>query len=76
MFIGAIIAYVCSVEITERIVKNTATRKLTLTLTGIYLIVFNVLFLIINVIANNNALPNLSLGIAGIAIFVKGKNLE
>ena len=74
MFIGAIIAYVCSIEIAERIVKNTATRKLTLTLTGIYLIVFNVLFLIINVIANNNALPNLFLGIAGIATLVKGKN--
>ena len=76
MFIAASLSYVCFIGTAERIVKNKITRKFTLMLTGIYLIVFDFLFLIINLSNYDSALPNFFLVVAGIAILIKGKNTK
>lgn len=76
MFIAASLSYVCFIGTAERIVKNKVTRKFTLMLTGIYLIVFDFLFLIINLSNYDSALPNFFLVVAGIAILIKGKNTK
>lgn len=76
MFIAASLSYVCFIGTAERIVKNKVTRKFTLMLTGIYLIVFDFLFLIINLSNHDSALPNFFLVVAGIAILIKGKNTK
>lgn len=74
MFVAVMVAYICTNITATHIIKKTETRKLTLTLSGIYLIVFNAIFIIINLKYNDAILANVLLGIAGIAILYKGKN--
>ena len=74
MFTSTVIAYFGYAATIGLISKKAETQKLTLMLTGIYLIVLNVIFLIANLVFRNAILPNILLGIAGIVIFFNGKN--
>lgn len=73
MFASTGIAYLGFTVTIEHISKKVETKKLTLMFVGIYLIVLNVLFLIINLKYNDPILANILLTIAGIVIFFKGK---
>ena len=75
MFASTGIAYLGFTATIEHISKKAETQKLTLILTGIYIIVLNVIFLIVNLVLRNTILPNVFLGIAGVVIFFKGKNI-
>ena len=59
--------------ISERIIKKPETKKLTLILTGIFLTVSNVLYVIINLMYNDPILGNVLLAIVGTVIFFEGK---
>ena len=48
MFVATMIAYVGFNATVEHVIKKIETQKLTLMLTGIYLTIFNILFVIIN----------------------------
>lgn len=74
MFIAAGVAYIGFMAISERIIKKPETKKLTLILTGIFLTVSNVLYVIINLAYNDPILGNVLLAIAGTIIFFRGKN--
>lgn len=75
MFFATMVAYHIFVAAVERIIKKVETRKLTLILTGIFLTVSNVFFVIINLIYRDPILGNALLSISGIAIFCKGRNI-
>lgn len=70
--IAATLAYVGTSATAEHIINKT--RKPTLMLVGIYIAVLNVIFLIVNLINSVAVLPNIIIGIAGIALFYKSKN--
>ena len=74
MLAATVVAYLVLAVTAEHIIKSVETRKLTLILTGIYLTVLNILFVIINLVYHDPILGNILLSIAGIAIFFKGKN--
>lgn len=73
MFLAVIIAYLGFMATVEHFIKKVDTKKLTLILTGICLIVFNIIFVIINLKYNDPILGNALLAIAGMVIFYKGK---
>lgn len=72
-FIATVVAYIASSSTIERIAKNEETRKLSLILSGAYLSVSNVLFVMINLIHNDSIMANVFLAIAGVVMFCKGK---
>ena len=74
MFVATVVAYVGFTATAECIIKKVETQKLTLILTGIFLTVSNVIYVIINLIYGDPILGNVLLAIAGIVIFFKGKN--
>ena len=53
---------------------NKGIQKHALMLTGIYLVVLNIIFLIVNLINNDAIFANVTIGIAGIVMFYKSKN--
>lgn len=72
MMLAAAIAYFGITATAEHIVSKT--RKPSLMLTGIYIVVLNIIFLIVNLINSEAILPNIIIGIAGIVMFYKSKN--
>lgn len=72
MMVSAILAYLGTTATAKHIVKGT--RKHALILTGIYLVVLNIIFLIVNLINGAAILPNIIIGIAGIVMFYKNKD--
>lgn len=73
--IAAIVAYCLFSLIAERMIKKENTRKYTLILTGILVMIVNVFFVIINLIYNDPIFANVFLAIAGAIVFFKGKNI-
>ena len=73
MFVATMVAYFVFKMTAEHIIKKVETQKFTLILTGIYLTVFNILFVVINLKYNDPVFGNALLAIAGIVIFFKGK---
>ena len=76
VFVATMVAYFAFKATAELVIKKVDTRKLTLMLTGVYLFVFNILFVIINLVYNDPILGNILLAIAGILIFYKGKTTQ
>ena len=74
MLVSTGIAYLGFTATIAHLAKKTETQRFTLMFTGIYMIVLNVIFLILNLVSRNAILPNVLIGIAGIVIFFKGKN--
>ena len=62
--------------ISEKIIKKEPTRNLSLMITGIILVIMNVLFLIINLILGHSVIANIIFGIAGFILFHSGKELN
>lgn len=73
--IAAIIAYYLFSLIVEQTTKKENTKKFTLILTGIFVMIVNVLFVIINLIYSSPILVNVYLAIVGAILFFKGKNI-
>lgn len=71
MMVAVGLAYLGTTATAEHIIKGT--RKHALMLTGIYLVVLNIIFLIVNLINSDDILPNIIIGIAGIVMFYKNK---
>jgi hypothetical protein len=74
MFVATMLAYLGFMATSEHVIKKGETKKFTLILTGIWLAVFNILFVIINLVYNDPILGNVLLAIAGTIIFFRGKN--
>ncbi len=72
MIFAAGLAYLGTTATAEHIIKST--RKYSLVLTGIYLVILNIIFLIVNLVNSSAILPNIIIGIAGIVMFYKYKN--
>lgn len=72
MFVSAILAYLGTTATAEHITEGT--RGHALTLTGIYLVVLNTIFLIVNLVNSTAILPNIIIGISGIVMFYKNKD--
>lgn len=73
-FLAVGVAYIGFMAIAEHIIRKPETKKLTLILTGIFLTISNVLYVIINLKYNDPILVNTFLAIVGMVIFFKGKN--
>lgn len=72
--ISAIIAYVASTEVSERINKDAPTIGLSCILVGSILALFHIPSLIINLIYHGNVMANIIQLVAGIGLIVHGKN--
>lgn len=72
VFLAAMLAYLGTTATAEHIIKGT--RKYSLMLTGIYLVILNIIFLIVNIVNSDFILPNITIGIAGIVMFYKYKD--
>lgn len=72
--VATMVAYFGFIATSECVIKKVETKKLTLILTGILLVVFNVLYVIINLVYNDPFFVNILLTIAGVVIIFKGKN--
>lgn len=65
------IGYFCTISVLDRIVKSVSTRKLTIKLLGIYLIVLNVVFLIANIVIDGAWGMNIGFIITGFVFMCK-----
>ena len=74
VFVSTMLSGYLFTATTNHIVKNKYTQKLTITLTGMSLIVINIICLIINLATNSEIFINILLLIAGLVIFYEGKN--
>ena len=72
--VGVTVAYLVFQVIVERVIKIEQTRNFTLIFTGMLLMIFNILFVIVNLICRDAVFANVLLSILGIVIFFKGKN--
>ena len=72
MCFAAMLAYLGTTATAEHIIKGT--RKKALMLTGIYLVILNIIFLIVNFVNRAAILPNIIIGIAGVVMYYKNKN--
>lgn len=70
-YLYLVTSYFLCISMLERIVKSVPTRKLTIKLLGIYLIVLNLLFLLLNILGDGAWGINIGCIIAGIAFIVK-----
>ena len=73
MLSAIIAAYFIFKSTAEHIIKNIETQRLTMILTGIYLILLNVYYLVVNLSNNDAILANVTLSVLGIILFYKGK---
>lgn len=71
LYFYLVAAYFITISMLERIVKSIPTRKLTTKLLGIYLIVLNGIFFILNLLGDGAAWVNVGFIIAGIAFIAK-----
>lgn len=65
------IGYFCTISALDRIVKSVSTRKLTIKLLGIYLVVLNVVFLIANIVIDGAWGMNIGFIITGFVFMCK-----
>ena len=72
MCFAAFLAYLGTTATAEHIIKDT--RKHALKLTGIYLVVLNIIFLIVNLVNSDAIFPNIIIGIVGVVMFYKNKD--
>lgn len=75
-YITVLFSGVITKVIIEALNKNIPTRKIAFILTGIYLIILNVVSLIANIAYREAILTNILVIIAGIIFFIRGKSID
>lgn len=76
MFLAAVLSYSAVTWATHRFCDTIATESLSLKITGILLLILNIVFLIVNISAGESFANNIMMGIAGIIMIIRGANLK
>lgn len=74
LFLSAVISYVATTSLVEKISKETATGGLSLVLSGSYILIIQSISLIINIVSGGPFIINIVLIVSSISLIVRGKN--
>lgn len=72
--LGASLAYNATVWMLHRFHDSESSENLSLKITGMVLLVLNVVFLVVNILGKSSFFPNIVVGVAGLSMFMRGKS--
>lgn len=72
--ISAICAYRATTWMLHRFHDSEVSENLSLKITGITLLVLNIVFLIVNIMGRSSFFPNIVVGVAGLSMFLHGRS--
>lgn len=74
VILSAVISYVATTSLVEKISKETATGGLSVVLSGSYILIIQSISLIINIVSGGPFIINIVLIVSSISMIVRGKN--